>query len=76
MPDLLTVKQFAAYMQAHDNTVRNWIESGLIPVYHVNRFIRIDREAALEALRNYNPRRSKKRIVVSTPVAEKEPVPA
>jgi excisionase family DNA binding protein len=60
MADLLTVKQFAEEMQASDGTIRNWIRMGIIPVYHVRYVIRIDREAALEALQNFKRPRKRK----------------
>ena len=61
MHDLQTVKQFAQEVQACDGTVRNRIKDGVIPVYHINRFIRIDRQAALEALQNFKRPRKRKR---------------
>jgi hypothetical protein len=72
MPDLDTVKQFAQEVRACDGTVRNWIKDGVIPVYHVNRFIRIDRQAALEALQNFKRPRKRKRQLKSKETSQEE----
>jgi hypothetical protein len=72
MPDLDTVKQFAQEVRACDGTVRNWIKDGVIPVYHINRFIRIDRQAALEALQNFKRPRKRKRQLKSKETSQEE----
>jgi excisionase family DNA binding protein len=53
MPTLLTIREFAQALKASIPTVRGWIDRGVIPVYHVRHFIRIDRDAALKALADW-----------------------
>lgn len=49
-PDVLTVKQAAALLQVTERTIRNYIESGLLPALRMGpRLIRI-RRADLERL--------------------------
>lgn len=40
-PELLTVKEYAAWYQVHENTVRRWVDQGAVPVRRTGRTIRI-----------------------------------
>jgi excisionase family DNA binding protein len=63
---LQTIREFRKEVQASDPTVRRWIRDGVIPIYRVRHFIRIDRDAALEALKNFKrPKRRKNKELVN-----------
>ena len=47
--DFLTVAEVASILKLNQQTVRNWIDDGKLPVVHVGRRIRI-RRAAFAAL--------------------------
>ncbi len=45
--ELLTVKEAAAYIRVHEETMRTWIRKGTIPHQRFGRVIRIRREDLL-----------------------------
>lgn len=45
LPRLMPVKEYAAWFEVHENTVRRWITEGAVPVVRVGRTIRIVRSA-------------------------------
>jgi putative molybdopterin biosynthesis protein len=45
MPDeFLTVAEIAAMLKVNQMTVRNWIDAGKLPAYHIGRRVRVGRE--------------------------------
>jgi excisionase family DNA binding protein len=55
---LQTIEEFAGETKASVNTVRTWLSKGIIPCIRVGYIIRIEREEALAALREYTQRTS------------------
>lgn len=53
---LFTVKQFADYFQVSQNSARDWIKKGLIPVIRINKRIRIRKSEILQLERKRNIR--------------------
>jgi excisionase family DNA binding protein len=50
---LLTVKEFAEETRTSASTVRSWIGRGIIPYWQVGHVIRIEKQAALNAIKNF-----------------------
>lgn len=51
---LFTVKQFADYFQVSQNSARDWIKKGLIPIIKINKRIRIRKSEILNLERRRN----------------------
>lgn len=41
LDDFLTVAEIAATLKLNQQTVRNWIDAGMLPAFHVGRRVRI-----------------------------------
>ena len=48
MPDILTVKQLAEFLQVSDQTVKRAIKAGTLKAFKVGNEWRIEKEAAIE----------------------------
>jgi excisionase family DNA binding protein len=56
--DFMTVAEIASILKLNQQTVRNWIDSGLLPALHVGRRVpvrRADFDAVIEASMIGNP---------------------
>ena len=51
MPDIVTVKQLAEFLQVSDITIKRAIKSGKLEAFKVGRDWRIEREKAIEWLK-------------------------
>lgn len=51
MPDIVTVKQLAEFLQVSDLTIKRAIKSGKLEAFKVGRDWRIEREKAIEWLK-------------------------
>jgi hypothetical protein len=61
IPKLEGVEDFALRSDVHVNTIRKWVNLGIIPAVRIGNVVRIDPVEAFAALKNYKgPRRFKK----------------